>query len=491
MLHSKMTDLAEHLGELPTLPGIAIKILEMVKKDETNLDELGEILSHDPPLSAKVLKVANSPLYGLQGKIASVPHAVKLLGMNTIKNLALSFSIVNKFNSQKKNSFDYPKFWKDSLIAAVSSKLIISKIIPELEEDGFFLGLLHDIGLLVNNECAPDQFNLVLKDREITNSPFFEAEDEILGFNHMEIGSYLLEKWELPKSLCDSIRFHHYPDNNDSSNEEQKILTRILHLSSLFIDFFNHSDKGMSFKVLEFYIEKYKFSDTLKIDEIAEDIHRQTIDVFPLFDIKNNGNENFEEILEEAKKELFNLSNDLMKKVLEQQKIISELKKQAMRDSLTNLLNYRAFHEFLESELYRSKRYDRPLSLLMADIDDFKKINDTYGHVAGDHVLFNLAGLITETFRESDFTARYGGEEFAVILPDTDQDGAFSLSERFRERVESLNVDYEGTKINITLSIGITVYDSDKDISKIALVKKADDALYQAKGSGKNRCCLS
>jgi two-component system cell cycle response regulator len=161
-----------------------------------------------------------------------------------------------------------------------------------------------------------------------------------------------------------------------------------------------------------------------------------------------------------------------------------------MRDSLTNLLNYRTFHEFLEKECYRAKKYDKPLSLVLADIDDFKRVNDTYGHLAGDHVLTTLALLLQDSMRESDTVARYGGEEIAIILPDTTPDGALALCERLRKAIASLQIDYEGSKISITVSVGIATLASGQEPSRIDLIRRADSALYKAKDSGKNRVCL-
>jgi len=156
-------------------------------------------------------------------------------------------------------------------------------------------------------------------------------------------------------------------------------------------------------------------------------------------------------------------------------------------DGLTELFNHRSFHERLEKEIYRAQQYDLNFSLLMMDIDDFKKLNDTYGHLAGDQHLRSIARILKFILRETDFVARYGGEEFAVILPETPLEGARSAAERIRSSVE--NQDF-GKNIRVTLSIGVSSY-PDHGVKKNDLIEKADKALYKAKELGKNRVCVA
>jgi two-component system cell cycle response regulator len=151
-----------------------------------------------------------------------------------------------------------------------------------------------------------------------------------------------------------------------------------------------------------------------------------------------------------------------------------------------------AFNRFTplgEGEMYRAKRYKFPLTLLMADLDHFKKVNDTMGHLAGDYVLRETAELLKKSLRKSDVAARYGGEEFAVLLPETPQEGAFILAERLREKLAATCFNYGEHTIYVTMSIGIAAHSPETDSSNADLIKKADTALYRAKEDGRNRCC--
>jgi two-component system cell cycle response regulator len=157
------------------------------------------------------------------------------------------------------------------------------------------------------------------------------------------------------------------------------------------------------------------------------------------------------------------------------------------RDELTKLYNRRYFNEVLERAASRAGRYETNLTLWMIDIDHFKKINDTYGHPAGDMVLSELAKILETCVRHSDVCCRYGGEEFAVILPDTDTKSAKIVCERFRELIAAHEFQYDSSGFHCTVSAGITPYNRGKEQSTTEFIEMADKALYQAKEDGRNR----
>jgi len=162
----------------------------------------------------------------------------------------------------------------------------------------------------------------------------------------------------------------------------------------------------------------------------------------------------------------------------------------SITDSLTGLFNARYFYERLEVELSRAKRYERPLSLFMLDIDLFKRFNDTYGHLIGDEALKRLAEMLRSGIREPDTAARYGGEEFCVILPETDEEHAGVLAERIRRIIEETPMELADDipAMHITVSIGSATLSDDVNTTE-ELVKRADRALYKAKQEGRNRVC--
>jgi two-component system, cell cycle response regulator len=158
-----------------------------------------------------------------------------------------------------------------------------------------------------------------------------------------------------------------------------------------------------------------------------------------------------------------------------------------LRDGLTGLYNHAAFQDFLEREFEAFRRYNRALSLLMADIDHFKAINDTYGHQTGDFILQELAALGLASVRKSDLLARYGGEEFALILPDTDLAQAQILAGRLWQKVQEHRFIHHEEVISIAISLGIASTGTPEVTRKEELIHAADAALYRAKEAGRNR----
>jgi diguanylate cyclase (GGDEF)-like protein len=478
---------------LPTLPGIAIKIIEAIRKEDFDLRELADIVTKDPPLTTQVLKTINSPFYGLPRKITSVFHAVNLLGATTLKNLALSFTLLKTFDGSGRGHFGKNQFWKNSLTAAIACQCMARKLCPQVASDAFTLGLIHDIGFLALTQQMPDQYNLVATDDgapETGSWDFHEKEAQVFGFSHMNVGGYLLRSWGLPESFFLPVAHHHCPEDMESTDSITGKLARMLHLASIFIDVFNGSEPNMAFKLLDYYSRRYGYHDDIDVLEIADDIRGNIKAVSPIFDLCIEDEKKHVEIIESARTALIDVSMDYMNALIEQKRRIDELTQYVTLDSMTGLLNYQQFYRQLQKELSRASRYESPLSIIFCDIDNFKSINDTYGHLAGDAVIRAISDRLKEALRDSDSIARYGGEEFAIILPETSAGQACIVAERLRQMIRSMKVVSHDATIVVSISLGIASLGSDIKISAEEMVKRSDEALYMAKRTGKNRCCL-
>jgi len=155
------------------------------------------------------------------------------------------------------------------------------------------------------------------------------------------------------------------------------------------------------------------------------------------------------------------------------------------KDALTGIYNRRFLESRLQDECDRHRRHSRQLSLIMIDIDFFKKVNDTYGHQCGDMVLQSVAAKAASVIRSTDFIARYGGEEFCCLLPETDADAAETVAEHIRTHIEEMENSFENNSVKVTISLGISGFVAED--TPDTFLKRADDALYQAKHSGRNR----
>ncbi|WP_419571339.1 diguanylate cyclase [Rheinheimera sp.] len=169
------------------------------------------------------------------------------------------------------------------------------------------------------------------------------------------------------------------------------------------------------------------------------------------------------------------------------QQTMAQLEQSNRLDGLTQCLNRRYWEQQLKLEVQRSERYQTPLSLLLFDLDRFKELNDRYGHQGGDFVLVELAAQVKQLLRDSDWFGRYGGEEFGIVLTNTDKAGAFEVAQRLCQQIANTSFHYQQHKIQVTLSIGVAVLQNFDERAAEQLISAADQALYQAKRSGRNR----
>lgn len=168
----------------------------------------------------------------------------------------------------------------------------------------------------------------------------------------------------------------------------------------------------------------------------------------------------------------------------------TELHELAITDSLTGLNNRRYFFELAEKELARARRYQRPVSVVMLDLDNFKQVNDQYGHLVGDQILQAVAKRVRDYVREVDIPVRYGGEEFAILMPDTDLASAAQIAERLCLEINSKPIKTNDQHVSLTISLGVASHEADQGITIDALLDQADQALYVAKKEGRNRVVI-
>jgi diguanylate cyclase (GGDEF)-like protein len=493
--------LIDRVTSLPSLPTIAVRIIQEIKKESSSMGELAKIISYDPALTTKILRIANSSFYALPYKVDTLERAINIMGMEALKNIALSFVIVNGFKKQSVDKFDYELFWKRSITAAVSAEMI-AKRLGLGQEDFFVTALLMDIGVLVMYMCRPDDYMKVIDEKITSHVSTKEAERAIFTFDHADVGSEILKKWGIPDNIYLPIAYHH---DNGGCPEKIKRHMEILMLAATSSAVYYSNNSTEKFTELREHLrDKLSLSDD-GVRDFIDLIAEKTVDVLSTFEMDAGDMKPYSQILEEANEELgkinFSYEQLVMELRNEKKKVESlavelkganeKLRSLAFTDGLTGLYNHRFFQDILDREFNRVERYSRNLSLILIDIDHFKNINDTYGHPQGDVVLKAVAKMFEETIRRPDIAARYGGEEFAIVLPETNMKGAVVLAERLRKLVEDLEFPTEDTLIKVTISLGVTTFDpSAGKKTREELIAAADRALYNSKGTGRNKLSM-
>ncbi|KAB2888583.1 MAG: GGDEF domain-containing protein [Desulfobulbaceae bacterium] len=490
-------DFLDERIRLPSPPAIALKILEAVRQEDNSFDDLAEIVMTDPALVARIMKLANSSFYGLPNRVDSLAKATTLIGIQNLKNIALSFVIIKDFQDAPQGSFDLNVFWKRAVCSAVSAEVLASHV-EHKDHDIFISALLQDIGILVMFLSDPSTYTELLDTKRISGKSICEAEMEYFGTDHAEIGSYLLGTWNLPETITGPILYHHSQEPVDTHRNSSMILGFADKIAAIY---HGTQSNRKAIEVRQGLKRLYHFQDEY-IDGIIDTIGDKSREVLEFFAIPPGDMKPFSQIMQEAVEELGRLNFSYEQIVLELKqakhnaeqlafnlkKANDKLRELAFRDELTGLYNHRYFQEFIESEVKRAIRYKHPLSLLLIDIDYFKSINDTFGHIAGDKVLREVSQVMVRLVRQNDMVARYGGEEFAVVLPETGQVGAKVIAQRLRRGIEQLQIQQGGQPLSVTVSIGMASTDmANLEAAREALIAQSDRALYRAKRNGRNR----
>ena len=223
--------IVEKIDDLPTLPRTVLKITELVNDPKSSAKDLARVITDDQVLTARLLKLVNSSFYGFPERISTVTGAIVLLGFDAIRNLLLTTSVFDLFaNHNRKKKQDQEKFWDHSLGCAVGAKVIGNYLRHDKIEELFVSGLLHDIGKIVEMMYLSDEYTKVVAVIDSENILMTAAENKVLGYNHVEVGKLLAEKWNLPAKLVQVIAHHHQPANAGSFAME----AAIVHLADIF-----------------------------------------------------------------------------------------------------------------------------------------------------------------------------------------------------------------------------------------------------------------
>ena len=495
--NDEIRQLFDNKVNLPSPPAIAVQILNTVQNQDFSLVDLEKIISADPALTSKMLRLANSSFYALPNKVSNINRALAVLGTNVIKNIALSFTIADDFRNTEESYFNFDYFWRRSVTTAVAAKLLFEAI-GEKDEDIFVTALLQDIGILVMFLSQGDSYVEVLKKAVNDNDlNLMQTERAKYQSDHQYFGALLLEGWGIPVSITEPMRYHHEPEK---APDEFHKKASILDVANLLSAIYSDKETEENVRRLQEKLEAFFSMDSDKTRELLDNVATQSIETLKIFKIDPGEIRPYSQMLQEANDELgkLNLSYEelvlQLKKSKKKAEIFADelryandkLEKLAFRDGLTNLYNQRYFQKILVKELSKVERYGRPLALLLFDIDHFKHVNDTFGHPAGDQVLINMAQAMSKAVRPSDIIARYGGEEFAVILPETNFSGMKVFAERIRRCVASIITVTAQHSIKITTSCGAAHFSRGDDISPNILINTADRALYMSKKNGRN-----
>lgn len=473
---------------LPSPPGVAFRLLELYDKEDVEISEISQVIGADPVLASKLISYCNSPLLARAMQVSSVNQAVVAVGLRAVKMISLSFSLMSTPESKREESFfDYTKFWNRSLATAIAARTIAEHIRSD-RESCFLMGLMLNIGQLAMGHAFQLEYQVASKEARSAGKSLTEMELEKWSIDRYELGAELLQQWRFPTQMTDIIRDHgnrETPQTNGVSEIRKTLeiadqMAELLFLEEVqgeWVDLMKHN----ACEQLEIEPEAF--------DALFDQFVQSWSEYASVLSFDCSHAKTFEELESQARRGIAEMSMGLFAENAKINEENQELRTNVFMDSLTGLKNRRAYNKEAEAELERCKRANGMFVMMVIDIDHFKAVNDQFGHDVGDKLLIRVAETLIDHTRRYDTVFRIGGEEFVVMLADFDPHAIETAAERFRNSIESLEFDSDGEKLQVTVSIGVACCAArSRELDEI--FKEADQALYDAKSEGRNRCCF-
>jgi diguanylate cyclase (GGDEF)-like protein len=471
---------------LPSLPAIALEVIDLVQQKNVDIKQIANTIKHDPALSSKILKTVNSSFYGQAYSISTVSHALVVLGLNSVKTLALGFSLVSNLAEAGGAGFDHMTFWKRSLFTATASKTLAARTGVVQQEECFLGGLLQDLGMLTMCQTLGREYAKLVIESKGVHHKLMHLERTKLDLGHPEVGGKLAESWSLPPLLSGAIRYHHDPESAPGDIRE---LVGCIALGNYAAEVLIANESAAGEALIHFQRKANEFNGMAasEAESILREVHSQTAEMQRLFDLPTGSLGNADDILATANEALLNLTMQAQQQSTQLEQQNKQLNTEAYTDALTGAANRRAFDREVE-ESFGQATADAQISVLFMDVDHFKQFNDTHGHAVGDQVLICFAHTLKDAVGEAGTVYRYGGEEFAIVCKATDRKSAAKLAEHVRICVQDKAriTNESGEELGITASIGVAAHEGSTFPSAELLVKAADQGVYAAKKAGRN-----
>lgn len=493
-------------SRLPSLPTVAIEAVKLFHDPNSSNEELVAVIRNDPAIVVRLLKAANSARYGSRSEVTDLKRAVTMLGRATTASLVLSFSLAR----QSMESSDYleyfRRFWLRSFVQATAAEVLASKFgSPAFRGECYTTNLLSGLGKLALLRAEPEKYVQILKSAASKNAPLSRIEKEALGFTHCTLASALLKQMGLPERCHNAIRAISDPEVMDSeADRDISPLIQVTRIADATASLICDEIPAVAVFALREAIEEIELAHGFSAEELIDQVRDRLDASSEMFDIDPPKMPAAGDVLQDALDQLSRyammandeLQNDAVPaELLEEngrlKRRVADLLQVSRFDTLTGVCNRAFFMQRLHEQISLHRVRNQPVGIAVIDVDHFKKVNDSFGHQAGDAALKVIAETLKTTMRETDVVGRYGGEEFVVLLEDASPEGLKIVGERIRSKIEESVVRFEGKEIPVTASIGLAegiVRGSDEEFGE-QLFALADAAMYRAKKSGRN-CCV-
>ena len=479
-----------------------LNIIEAVNSPRISAQKIGEMIVAEPNLARTLVRVASSRQRGVGREVLEPERAVLLLGSTAVAHVALLHELIKLPNSEVHSTWLNSAFWEDTIRRGAACVLLAHRFGSVHPDIALACGMCLELGRMLILDENPSASAIFWETRVLKGEERLKAELEAHGVSHVEAFLEAVEDWSLPDEILKTVRVHHL-SQKEIRDSEYPMLGFIARWADTIGELFSAEDFHTEFEeAKKILIKEAGFAES-EVIEFLEQVLLQTMMIGDLLSVPIAPQEPVNKRLASSKSnaspetmshtELLNYVETLLaeRESLEEelQRLRKDVHSLTRFDPLTNLPSRGHYIPTLRQEVARARRYERPLSLILVDLDGFSEINAMYGQGAGDALLEKVAKVLSKVARDSDFIARTGGDEFALILPETDTMGGRVCAERVRAAVEAIRVGYDRHLVRSSASVaGLSLsdlHDNDADHEKLHAAGLA--ALKKLRERGPNR----
>ncbi len=492
-LQQKIKARIDSLSYLPTTAAVAVKFVELGKNPDADPADYARVIQADSSLSSKLLALANSSWAGVRTKVTNIRMAVNLLGLGTVRTLAISYCMAGLHNELHLSPEESEAFWESSLSKAVAARRLAALLDKSVAEEAFVAGLFQDFALPVMYAVEKSYLD-VLRGAGAGVETQLQKERELFGLDHTEVGRSLAQKLELPGLFVDAVAFHHHPDRLGElvPSAALRDATCAAGLLPHAMDAWCRGDADALVGLLRARVPQMDSSTYLA------EVQAEFAQLYAFFNEGAAPQAQLPQLLVDTAREAADNTTALVGQINEfVQKAAAgggpapqpdPQAEQAKRDPLTGVLNRGGFTSGAQELLAQAARYGTAVALCYLDVDQFKRVNERLGRAFADATLQQVVARVRVAVPEKTLVGRWGGDEFVLLLDSCTRDEATELAERVVREVAAAPVTVGGTAAPVTVSAGLLcVKPSNQTHTLELLVSAATRLIATAQSAGGNQ----
>lgn len=450
-------------SSLPSLPAVAVRVLELTQNPDVSLAELAATIQNDQGLAAKILRTVNSSFYGLRRKCSTIQQSMAMLGLNTVKSLALGFSLVSCLQGKEGDGFDYPSYWRRAIFSAVGAKLAARKVGAAYDDEVFLGALLQDIGMMALHRALGKRYVDVLVSAGSDHRSLVKAELSVLEVQHPDIGAMLATRWKLPNELVMPVKYHERPS---AAPVEWLPRVQAVAFGDLVHDVLNAPGPSNAMKIYFNRAKEWFKLDSTAATELLRAAAEATREMANLFKLDCGPFPDAQQVIDSANERLVQIAHTTPPPpVASTDEGLSTLLRDDGLDPLTGVAGRRIFDDMLKVRFAEAKAGSSPLSVMIIAIDKLADIRRTLGMGVTDEIVLSTATLLKKHFEPiGALVARWDADAFAILLPNVGHLEGVKSAAVFRQELERYSkrtvLKDCGNAVPVTASVGTAAVES-------------------------------